>query len=629
MWKDLSTGIKIATVPIVLTLGMLLWPLQGEAQSTPELEISASGDITEGETAMFTITASATATEAYIIEVLVDETERPHVIGEVNSNLVPDSNEGIKLAVMLPGQTTTTLTVITTADGLHEDSMAGNGRTNPLVATLQAGNGYTVGTNSSATVNVADDDPDLAIVEFEGGYPTGGAETGPSFREQDGKGTVKLVKSKAISYELAPAVTGTPMSGLSTDDYTISTSTVTIEPAQLEASFEFSIDDDSQIEAPEKLLLTITNNGSQFTQRNLLITVTITDTDTGVVELSSTVAEIEEGDDVTLYLDRVDAGSVCTVSTAQTFTVMASGDTSTLTETQKDVVIPSCQNSVEFTFATIDDTADQRQARTVQFTISGHAGELADRIATRGTASVTVRDEEGKGSALTARPDAILMDLGASSTTLDVLDNDAYPDGNSDELSVESVTSPRHGQAEVLPGGNVGYTPNSGFHGRDIFRYEVTDGIQYSSVYVYVTVPDPDAPRWEVTWEDTSIDEGASTVMLVRQTNPHVTVPNDEQIGVTLHIGRWESTADRDDVVVKNHDGSILRVHPFSPNIHHSGGWVYLIDSTFQEAGRDATTLEAMTIDAISNRDGDETLALWSYVNGYLAGSTTLTITTP
>lgn len=57
--------------------------------------------------------------------------------------------------------------------------------------------------------------------------------------------------------------------------------------------------------------------------------------------------------------------------------------------------------------------------------------------------------------------------------TIDVLDNDSDPDG--DTLTVDSVTQGSNGSV-VNNGDDVTYTPNSGFSGTDSFTYTISDG---------------------------------------------------------------------------------------------------------------------------------------------------------
>ena len=234
-----------------------------------------------------------------------------------------------------------------------------------------------------------------------------------------------------------------------------------------------------------------------------------------------------------------------------------------------------------------------------------------------------VRPDESSHSQIIARTDAVLMRLTESSTTIAVLNNDVYLVGDRSNLSVSAITQPGHGQATILSDNSVEYTPNDGFIGRDSFHYTLSDGTLSSEGRVWVTVPDPNAPRWEVTWTN-AVDEGGSTTLQVLQTNPDVTVDAERQIGVTLHVGLVESTGDTDDIIVRDGCCDILPDWPFTRNIHHDGARVYIVGSKVGDAQR-----AAMTIEAIDDSDGEETLALWSYVNGYLAGSGTLTIRVP
>ena len=253
----------------------------------------------------------------------------------------------------------------------------------------------------------------------------------------------------------------------------------------------------------------------------------------------------------------------------------------------------------------------------------GLTGLEGARIENTFQGGLPVGPDESSHSQIIARTDAVLMRLTESSTTIAVLNNDVYLVGDRANLSVSAITQPGHGQATILSDNSVEYTPNDGFIGRDSFHYTISDGTLSSEGRVWVTVPDPNAPRWEVTWTN-AVDEGGSTTLQVLQTNPDVTVDEERQIGVTLHVGLVESTGDTDDIIVRDGCCDILPDYPFTRNIHHDGARVYIVGSKVGDAKR-----AAMTIEAIDDSDGEETLALWSYVNGYLAGSGTLTIRVP
>ncbi len=132
-----------------------------------------------------------------------------------------------------------------------------------------------------------------------------------------------------------------------------------------------------------------------------------------------------------------------------------------------------------------------------------------------------------------------------------------------------------------------------------------------------------ETPTFTASWSSNSLAEGGSSTLTIRNTNSNATVGDSDWIVVTLHVGRNESTADPDDIQVRDHSSNVLRPHRMSPNIHHDGGWLYLNGPV--DYG-DAKT-NAMTVQAFNDNDGTERLSTWVYVNGYLAGSQVLNIT--
>ena len=77
----------------------------------------------------------------------------------------------------------------------------------------------------------------------------------------------------------------------------------------------------------------------------------------------------------------------------------------------------------------------------------------------------------------------------ATAVLIDVVANDTDADGQT--LTLESVTQPSHGSAEVS-GGLASYTPNANIRGMDTFAYTVSDGIDTDEgeVTVWVGVPE-------------------------------------------------------------------------------------------------------------------------------------------
>ena len=124
----------------------------------PEITIAAGGDITEGGDAVFTVQASpAPASDLEIALAIADDAV---------SDFLADGDEGSKTVTIAAGSDTAIYTLATTDNDLDE----ANGG---VSATLEAGTGYRVGSPSTATVAVADNDGDddarATVVRITGG----------------------------------------------------------------------------------------------------------------------------------------------------------------------------------------------------------------------------------------------------------------------------------------------------------------------------------------------------------------------------------------------------------------------------------------------------------------------------
>jgi len=83
--------------------------------------------------------------------------------------------------------------------------------------------------------------------------------------------------------------------------------------------------------------------------------------------------------------------------------------------------------------------------------------------------------------------------------TVDVLDNDRYPEGA--DLTVTVLANPgralaatTHGSCEVVEGNMVQYTPTPNFEGQDSCQYEVCASDSCDTAMVYVEVGTPSMP---------------------------------------------------------------------------------------------------------------------------------------
>ena len=119
-------------------------PAQQPKQNAPEVTISAgTTPVTEGTSATFTITASSAPTTAITVSVSVTED------GDVISGTAPSS------VTIDATKTTATLTVNTVNDQSDESNSV-------ITAEVQTGTGYAVGSSSSASVTVEDNDDSTA-----------------------------------------------------------------------------------------------------------------------------------------------------------------------------------------------------------------------------------------------------------------------------------------------------------------------------------------------------------------------------------------------------------------------------------------------------------------------------------
>ncbi len=91
-----------------------------------------------------------------------------------------------------------------------------------------------------------------------------------------------------------------------------------------------------------------------------------------------------------------------------------------------------------------------------------------------GTASTVVEVEVTATNHLPEPQDDLALATAGQVATIEVLKNDADPDG--DTLSLSSVGTAGHGSLASGPGGTVTYTPDPDYAGADSFSYRVTDG---------------------------------------------------------------------------------------------------------------------------------------------------------
>ena len=275
-------ALKLLTVTGMVAAALVLAPV-ANAQTTPTVTVTAGRPtaeglvairpVTEGGAAIFTLALSEkVSTDDIEVAFELEETER---VGEfVNSNLVNDGSEGSHTVKIRQGEDGAELVIRTNADGVHEDSEARNGRTNPLTLTILPGRGYEVGTPSSATHYVIDDEAAWGAVGWE--------STEVTVAEEDGYADLTVTLSKPYSYPLTLRTSSSQALANSGSDYDVDSANtdVTIPAGSQRATVRVGIVDDDQPEDAESFLMALVlPPGVPVNEGEVVATVTITDGD--------------------------------------------------------------------------------------------------------------------------------------------------------------------------------------------------------------------------------------------------------------------------------------------------------------------------------------------------------------
>ena len=238
---------------------------------------------------------------------------------------------------------------------------------------------------------------------------------------------------------------------------------------------------------------------------------------------------------------------------------------------------------------------------------------------------VTIRDNEVP--VLVATHDTATTPVNTA-LEVPVLDNDTYVGRNGHLLRVTEATGSLHGTTRIN-GDRTGvvFVPDSGYSGIARFTYTVSDETVADTAAVIVAVGGTNGsgvgvPVWQTRWSSTGSGSCTTFSLGVENTNPDAPVADDERIGVTLHVDRQRSTVDEKGMEVKDASGDILDRHPFTANIHHDGGWVYIVGTT---AGA-ASAVMTVEMEGTGENPCDGTLVAWVYVDGWLAGRDRLTV---
>ena len=333
---------------------------------TPEVSVAAGSDITEGDNAVFTISASPTPQTALSVNVTITQS------GDFGATTGAQT-------VSIPINGSYTLTVATTNDSADE----ANGS---VTATVNTGTGYTVSTSrGTATVAVTDNDVPLISVTAGGGITEGG----------DASFTISASPTPQTALSVNVTITQSGDFGATTGAQTVSI------PTSGSYTLTVATTNDSADEANGSVTATV-NTGTGYTVSTSRGTATVAVTDNDVPLISVTAGGgITEGGDASFTIS---ASPTPQTALSVNVTITQSGDFGATTGAQT-VSIPT-SGSYTLTVATTDDSVDEEDG-LVTATVDGGYGYTLS--ATANTATVAVADDDPAAEVCTLPTDAITV----------------------------------------------------------------------------------------------------------------------------------------------------------------------------------------------------------------------------
>ncbi len=301
--------------------------------TSPLVSIAAFGNVTEGHSATFTVTAAPAPTRPITVTINIAQT------GDFASYT------GRQILGFTGGSAT--FSVATRDDAVDEPDGS-------VTATLVDGAGYDVGTSSTATVIVADDDDPLPVVTIAAGTD------------------VTEGHSAAFTVTAAPA----PASPMAVDvtvsavgDFGAATGarTVTV-PTSGSATFVVATSDDSADEADGSVTATVVDGAGYELGADKTATVAVADDDGPAPQVDITASSGgTEGTDVVFTITATPQPAAdLDVAVA----ITASGDFG-VTAGTRTVTILSGATQATLTVATVDDGDDESDGRVTATLVAG------------------------------------------------------------------------------------------------------------------------------------------------------------------------------------------------------------------------------------------------------------------
>jgi hypothetical protein len=282
------------------------------------------------------------------------------------------------VTVIPAGQTNATVSF----NAVDDVAMEGN---ESVIVTLLTNAAYNVGTPSSATVTIVDNDqPGVRIFATDDKAVESSSDTGTF--------TVARIGNLAANLVVNYALSGTASNGV---DYVTLPGTVTIPAGQVSASFTVTPLNDSLVEGTETVVATILSNPSYNVSNPGVATVLIMDDDSPGITLAATDASASEAGPDTGTFTFTRSGSTADPLTIY-FTVNGSAiNGADYLPIGNSIVIPAGSASIPLTVTPIDDAIKENN-ETVVITLAPSPTSTYS-VTTTTPQTVTISDNDSGG----------------------------------------------------------------------------------------------------------------------------------------------------------------------------------------------------------------------------------------
>ena len=351
---------------------------------------AGTSPVTEGTAASFTVELSTPAPTGGLTIALT-------VADASGSDFVASSNEGSKTLAFNAGDTSKTYTVATVADTVDE----ANG---DVKVTVGSGTGYTVGSPSSASVTVNDDDAPAATIK---------AGTSPVTEGTAASFTVEL-STAAPTGGLTIALTVADASG---SDFIASANegskTLAFEAGDTSKTYSVATVADTVDEANGDVTVTVGSGTGYTVGTPSSAKVTVNDDDAPAATIKAGTSPVTEGTAASFTVELSTAAPTGGLSIALTVADASGSDfVASTNEGAKTLAFNAGDTSKTYTVATVADTVDEANG-DVTVTVGTGTGYT---VGTPSSASVTVEDDDAPAATIKAGTSPVTEGTAASFT---------------------------------------------------------------------------------------------------------------------------------------------------------------------------------------------------------------------